>query len=96
MFPIFKLLAVNIISLGRHSCLFCLITKDEMKISRNNRNTLVQQSLTTLCQDLTQFQDNGSNLKKAKFHNNVIGDYLFEVPLDQVEKIIYNLLRTNQ
>ncbi len=39
---------------------------------------------STLAEDLAQFRANGSNIKRAKFYNNVIREPLFQIGLAQV------------
>ena len=35
--------------------------------------------------DLKNYRDDGGNIKRAKFFNNVIDDRMFNIPLDQVK-----------
>ena len=41
-------------------------------------------SLQTLQADYSAFQAAGGDMRRAKFYNNVIAPYFFEVPLEQV------------
>lgn len=70
------------LSIGKHPCLFCDATKEQLK--NPDGKIFSQRTLETLDQDLKDFQDNGGNLKEAKAYNNVIEERLFNVPLDQV------------
>lgn len=71
---------------GRHCCLWCHITQEEMVIPRESRGLQLPRTLDTLQSDLQRFRSAGPNLKVAKEYNNVIGSVLFSVPLDQVNK----------
>ena len=73
-------------SLGRHCCLWCNITSDKLIIPQaSRRNT--DRSLQTLSERHAAFLSAGSgNLRKAKFYDNVIGEYFFNIPLTQVRK----------
>lgn len=81
---------------GRHCCLWCNITSEQLKIDKETRNstcTIAERSLSTLYQKYHEFQLDGSNLKKAKLFDNVIGKPFFDIPLTQVNqpvKINYN------
>jgi len=56
-----------------------------MKTAKEERGEKQLRTLKTLDDDLNRFQtDYNSNLKNAKFCNNVIGERLFNVPLNQV------------
>ncbi|XP_057291582.1 uncharacterized protein LOC130614187 [Hydractinia symbiolongicarpus] len=41
-------------------------------------------TLDTLKRDFENFNEDGGNIKKAKFFNNVIGQPMFNIPIDQV------------
>ena len=69
---------------GRHSCLWCHICTDQMKIPKNIRGLQRERSLDTLAYDYQQFLAAGGDIRNAKKHNNVIGPYFFDIPLDQV------------
>ena len=70
--------------IGRHCCLWCHITQQDMAKPRDTRQPQQPRTLHTLHTDLQRFQSDGSNVKEAKNYNNVIGPALFSVPLDQV------------
>ena len=74
--------------LGRHPCLFCHITKEEMQIFPAERGLITSRSLETLMSDLKKFRADGTNIKNAKYYNNVIDDVLLAVPIDQVRRLI--------
>jgi len=57
-----------------------------MKIPLAVRETPADRTIDTLKRDLHQFTAAGSNLKNAKFFYNVIQPYLFNIPLDQVNR----------
>jgi len=55
-----------------------------MKTSRDQRNTNLR-SIKTLQQDLVKFNTDGhGDTKVAKMYNNVIEEFIFDVPLNQV------------
>ena len=69
-----------------------------MKIPKHIRETaddinITLRSLDTLAQCHGEFmtKSNG-NLKRAKLHNNVIGEAFFDIPLSQVKYTIYSIL----
>ena len=66
--------------LGRHPCLWCNITSEQMKLPREERPAVSPRTLDSLQADLL-FQTAGQgNLKQAKNFNNVIGQYFFKIP----------------
>ncbi|XP_065656336.1 uncharacterized protein LOC136081893 [Hydra vulgaris] len=70
---------------GRHCCLFCDITKEEIKITPENRkHNVSHRTLYSLTDNFESFQSFGGVLKNAKLFNNVIDQSLFNIPLDQV------------
>ena len=70
--------------LGRHCCLFCQATKEEIQQPSCDRNVTVR-TLDTLEENLQDFRINGDgNIKNAKEYFNVINDRLFNIPLNQV------------
>ncbi|XP_022108664.1 uncharacterized protein LOC110988954 isoform X2 [Acanthaster planci] len=69
---------------GRHCCLYCNITKDNMQQAFEERSPVEQRSLETLSLDLHRFRAHGAHLTKAKDFNNVIDEPMFAVPLTQV------------
>lgn len=74
------------LKIGRHCCLWCTISNEELKIPRATRQqrSITQRSLATLSQKYSEFEADGSNLKKAKMHDNVIGRAFFDIPLSKV------------
>ena len=72
------------IYIGRHCCIYCDISKDSMRMPRDERPPSRQRSLQTLDEDLHRFNANGSTLFKAKLFNNVIDEPMFRIPLTQV------------
>ena len=70
--------------LGRHCCLYCTIPKDEMKKPLHERNKYPPRDLLSLSNDFKKFTLMGSNIKYAKECNNVIDQYMFNIPIDQV------------
>ncbi|MDA8003197.1 MAG: hypothetical protein MPL62_18080, partial [Alphaproteobacteria bacterium] len=75
---------------GRHCCLWCTITSQEMKIPLAVRETPAARTIHTLERDFHQFTAAGSMLKNAKFFYNVIQPYFFNIPLDQVNMPVWH------
>lgn len=69
---------------GRHCCLFCTTTKQNMQLSLAERGMSSLRTLESLQNDLEQFKSLGSDIKLAKQCNNVIDDRMLNVPIDQV------------
>uniref|UniRef100_A0A1X7UAJ2 Uncharacterized protein n=1 Tax=Amphimedon queenslandica TaxID=400682 RepID=A0A1X7UAJ2_AMPQE len=78
---------------GRHCCLWYIITSDKLKVdktTRDSENTIVPRSLASLSQKHQEFVTAGSNLKRAKFFENVIGKAFFNIPLSQEQSITHH------
>ena len=74
-------------NIGRHCCLWCDITYEQMQTSRDLRGASPEWSLDILSRDYQHFVTTGrGNIKVAKLYNNVIRERLFDVPLDQVRQ----------
>lgn len=70
---------------GRHCCLWCTITYNMMKVSKQDRGRSPNRTLASLQQDLIQFREKfHGDLKYAKEVNNVVDDIFFDIPLNQV------------
>lgn len=69
---------------GRHCCLWCLIKSDLMKIPRGVRGRSPLRTLASITTDHNRYCTAGSNLKKAKEYNNVIGTTFLDIEIDQV------------
>lgn len=70
---------------GRHCCLYCEITADELKRPLQECGCAPLRSLHNLQRDYLQFHGAGKgNIKNAKHFNNVIGKPIFDIPLTQV------------
>ena len=83
----FMLTVYNTFLIGRHCCLWCTIPSDKLKVdkvTRDSENTIAPRSLASLSQKYQEFVTAGSNLKRAKFFDNVIGKAFFNIPLSQV------------
>jgi hypothetical protein len=63
--------------------MWCHITLEQLKEAPSLRGPLQPRSDSTLKADLANFQSNGSNIKRAKFYNNVIREPLFKIGLAQ-------------
>lgn len=68
--------------------MWCHITSDQLKIPPGTRGSCTKRSLQSLRTDHDSFERAGGQLKNAKFHHNVIGDYIFDIPLENVTMII--------
>lgn len=56
-----------------------------MKIPRDERGKFQTRTLNSLKADHLRFETEGEGkLKEAKFYNNVISSYFFDIPLTQV------------
>ena len=61
----------HIIRIGCHCCLWCSIKSDDLATTKSQRQTPLR-TLSTLRDKHEEFLRAGSNLKKAKQHENVI------------------------
>ncbi len=76
---------LNNSNVGRHCCVWCTITSADLIKPLSKRNLSPLRSLETLNEDLRKFmQESGGDINKAKFHNNVIGPAMLDIPLDMV------------
>lgn len=75
-----------IIPLGRHCCLWCRITQQQLKEAPSKRNVQPElRDLHTLATAHSKFTSEGkSDLNVAKNYYNAIGKPFFAIPLDQV------------
>lgn len=65
--------------------MYCTITKDEMKIKREDRGLSNKRTLKNIKEDFRKFTEDGSgDLKYAKIYNNAIEENLFDIEIDQV------------
>ena len=69
--------------LGRHCCLYCSATKEDIQ---SHLEYITERTLSSLDENLEKFVGRGSELKHAKECNNVINQRLFNIPLNQVSK----------
>ena len=72
------------IHVGRHCCLWCTVTRGEIKLSPEQQPPATLRTVSMLIQDHQQFLASGGALKNAKNYNNCIGEPLFDIPLEQV------------
>lgn len=75
---------VLLFQIGRHCCLWCHATKQQMQQSTVASESSEPRTLGTLQRDLAAFRQNGSRPDKSKHFNNVIEEPIFSIPLDQV------------
>lgn len=66
---------------GRHCCIYCTATKENIQLGIADS---APRSLDSMMNDLQKFQDDGSNLKNAKFYNNIVYSPMFNIPLLQL------------
>lgn len=70
--------------IGKHCCLWCNISSDEMAQPLKDRGRSQLRTLEGLQADYHRFQAAGGHLKKAKLFHNVIAPHFFDVPISQV------------
>ena len=73
-------------TIGKHPCLWCTVTTEEMQIPPGKRSIpTTKRSLESMAKDLKRFREELKGiLKLAKEANNVIDDPYFKIALDQV------------
>ncbi|XP_065679210.1 uncharacterized protein LOC124815080 isoform X1 [Hydra vulgaris] len=69
---------------GKHCCLFCHATANEMKVFKNERPVIELRTIESLQNDFERFKKNGGAKENAKYYNNVITEPILKIPLDQV------------
>ena len=69
---------------GRNCCLYCEISKEDMKIARNDRGKSTPRTFQTLTNDYKKDTNLGSNIKNTKLCNNVIDKFMFNILIEQV------------
>ena len=82
---------------GRHCCLWCYATYDQMRQDSETREHINKRTLESIKKDLELFKEKfGGNLKHAKEANNIIDDIYFPIPIDQVHFICIQQKLNNQ
>lgn len=71
-------------SIGRHCCLWCLITYEELQKPKALRDSFAERTLQNIKADHQRFLADIGDLKKAKFFNNAITDHFFDISIDHV------------
>ena len=71
---------------GKHCCLWCNISTDEMAQPLLDRGRSQPRTLEGLQADYNSFQAGGGCLRNTKLHHNVIAPHFFDVPISQVYK----------
>ena len=70
---------------GRHCCLWCLATSEELKKPPESRPNVQLRDLDGIQSDHQRFMTEGhGDLRKAKLFNNAIQPHFFDIPLSQV------------
>ena len=77
------------VHVGRHCCIWCEISSEQLKIPLERRGSIQARTLESLKRDYERFVQNGANVKNAKLYNNVIHEYLWAIPIDQVHIHMY-------
>ena len=73
---------------GKHFCLFCQLSKDDIGKPPHARGETVPRTLATLDQNLETFENQyDGDIKKAKLCYNVISERNFNIPISQVYNI---------
>ena len=70
--------ALNYSPLGRHCCLWCLIKSSDLIRPPAARAPCPMRSTASIISDYKGFEKAGSDIKKAKFHNNAIQEPFFK------------------
>ena len=68
---------------GRHCCLWYHIESSDLAVDPSARGPVVPRTMDSLKSDLESFQRDGSNIKRAKFYNNVIREPYFPISLEK-------------
>ena len=68
----FCFLTLTFFLLGRHYCLSCTITSNQMIVPKASQQPVTVRTLDLLSERHSAFLADGGNLEKAKFHCNVI------------------------
>ena len=66
--------------LGRHCCLWCLITQEQLKLPPSTRGSVTARTTKSICEDHEKYVKAGANPKMAKHHNNCISKPFFSLP----------------
>lgn len=70
---------------GRHCCLWCLISQDQLKVAPDIRGPVQLRTIQGICSDHKRFEEAGSILKNVKkFHNCLNPPFFSNFPLSQV------------
>jgi len=73
--------------------LWCLIPKSKLAEPKDERGSFAARSLDSLKADHARFTSQGhGKLSQAKNYNNVIGETILDIPLDNVRNILKNLI----
>ena len=84
---IIKTIPPQMLSLGRHCCLWCLIRTDQLKLPPSQCGSVETRTTDSIMRDYHNFVENGGNIKNAKLYNNVICKPFFpSIDLSQVKK----------
>ena len=73
---------------GRHCCLYCTVSKQEMHLPKAKRQAAMPRTLESMADDLRNFRRNGSKSVNAKMFNNVVRSPILPIPLNQVSGVL--------
>ena len=77
---------LELISIGRHSYLWCTIIALEMTLPKDERCPAILRILENLDEQHQKFLDVAGDIKKAKNYLNVIHKAIIDMPIEQVNK----------
>ena len=78
------LMVMDLLYKGKHCCLWCNISSEEMAQPLQDRGRSQPRTLEGLQEDYQRFQAAGGRLRNAKLYHNVIAPHFFDIPLSQV------------
>ena len=70
----------SVLNAGRHFCLWCLITQNDIRLDDN----FALRTLESIISDNDRFIHSGGNPKNVKNFNNALRKPIFNIPLTQV------------
>lgn len=78
----------NPIVTGKYPCLICEIPLEQMAVQPSLRKRYPLRSLESIKESHKQFMTAGGKRKKAKNYMNCVTEPIFDIPIDQVHKLI--------
>lgn len=80
---------------GRHNCLWCLITSEELKIPIATRGAKPPRTLQGIKDDYARFLANGGIHTKVKEFNNAMAPHFFDIEIQQVQHYLMHVHNSN-